>query len=486
MRHPDDASSGPPGGPPGGQPADQPLGQPGDQAADPQAFFAVPTGLLDADHLKMDLYLLHAGTKPVLYRSVGSSYSLADCVKLADQGVTHLHVPTEQHRVFQRLMTERLVRGWEDPDLDPSERVRVVRDSCAKMIDDLMHHPRVPGIAATLGEMATHFTRWCVEDLDRFAYLMDLSGATIETATHMVNVGVGCGMLGHELLGPESPLLPELVQGGLLHDIGKRAVSPAVLLREGKLSDDDWAQIRLHPAMGVETLAMQKGVSQTAVDMIRDHHERLDARGYPAGAAAGAIGLPARVCAVVDIFDSLATARPGRPAFPPARVLASLREEAGTMLDRRVFEAWESVVLRVVRADPSRCVPDNAGVETPKLRALLPTAPKQAVGQQPEQGRREARTPVLDRACDIGVRVRVLSGREGTAEASAPTVAARVVMIGPDGLRVLVESGLGPGTMLRLMIDGRPCDTVIRRRSFGPGGETVLDCGFVRPGRRAG
>lgn len=440
------------------------------------AFFPVSIDALHARQLELDLYMIHAGKDPVLYRSVGSPYTPGDTNNLAEQGVAWLYVPTGQHRVFQRILTENLVRAYEDAALPPDERCGVVRSSCARLIHDLMRYPTIPGITETLGEICGYFSMWCADDLDRFAELLDLSARDYESTTHMVNVGVGCGLLWREFKGPDPERLREVFQGGLLHDIGKRAIPDDVIHREGKLDDDAWAMIRDHPITGAELLARHKGISHAAMDMVRDHHERPDGCGFPRGIKAHEIGVPARVCAIVDTFDSLTTARKHRDPLPPVRVLASLREEAGTLFDTGALDAWDRTIQRLIQRHPERCVPDSAGIDTPKLRLIVPSAPKQAIPRSPDAvvgpGARE-------RECDIPVRIARAGGATGEP--------ARLVAIGPGRVRLVLSGApLRVGERCRLLMEGRPgVEVIVGHHHFGPGGEVILECETMRRGRAA-
>lgn len=468
------------------RPAAIPIEQPAEATPPASAsFFPVPIDSLDAQELELDLYLVHAGAKPVLYRSTGSAYSMADCRKLTERGVTHLYVPTTQHGAFQRLMTERLVDAYEDPSLERAERCRIVRASCGKMIEDLMSFPQVGGIAETIGVMARRFSDWCTADDDKFGHLLDMSEHDFYTATHMVNVGVGCGMLCAELLGPENNLLQEVVQGGLVHDVGKRGVPTQILNKEGKLTAEEWAQIRTHPLAGVQILLSQAGVGETALAMTRDHHERLDGRGYPNGLKGDQIGLAARICAVVDIYDALASARPYRGAIPPLRVLDSLRAEAGTLLDKAVFEAWERVIRRQIERDPTRCVADDPKATTPSLGAMIPSEPRPAAAAESSKSDPAccARNGELTmdenmKACDMAASVLFHAAAKGQDEPE-PT-AARIVGVGPTGLRLALPGGIKPARTMRVLIEGRsPIEVAMVRRSVGSLGETIVDCAFV-------
>ncbi len=338
-------------------------------------YFPVSIDALRSSALEVDLHLVHSGGQVVLYRSIGSAYQVSDYDELAGAGVTHFYIPITQHRQFQRVMTERCVGAYEDPGVSRRERTRIVRDSCGRMIEDFMHNPGTPGLSETLGEMATRFSGWCNEDPSKFGYLMEMSEHDFYTTTHMVNVGVGCGLLGAELLGNDNPLVRDLMLGGLVHDVGKCGVAVEILNKEGKLTDEEWAIIRQHPQRGADILREREGQSRVTIDMTLNHHERLDGKGYPGGISGTELSLAARICGVVDIYDALTAARPYRGPIPPRKVLDMMREDVGVAIDAKVFGAWETVIERMLAEDPARATLRNPDTSVSSLRAVMPAAP---------------------------------------------------------------------------------------------------------------
>ncbi|MBI4126464.1 MAG: response regulator, partial [Deltaproteobacteria bacterium] len=102
-----------------------------------------------------------------------------------------------------------------------------------------------------------------------------------------------------------------LRKGALLHDIGKIAIRESVLLKQEKLTDEEMAHIREHPARGFEICKPLKSL-EPCLSIIRSHHERYDGSGYPDGLAGEKIPLCARITAVADAFDAMTCNRPYR------------------------------------------------------------------------------------------------------------------------------------------------------------------------------
>jgi HD-GYP domain-containing protein (c-di-GMP phosphodiesterase class II) len=133
-------------------------------------------------------------------------------------------------------------------------------------------------------------------------------------------------------LGWDDGRLEGLRVGGPLHDVGKLAVSDAVLRKEGRLEEHEFAEIREHPKAGARLL-FRVAALREAIPYVLYHHERWDGTGYPSGRAGEEIPLEARVLAVADAFDAMTSDRPYRRALSQAEALAEVERCAGTQFD---------------------------------------------------------------------------------------------------------------------------------------------------------
>ncbi|GAB7024997.1 HD domain-containing phosphohydrolase [Geotalea toluenoxydans] len=133
-----------------------------------------------------------------------------------------------------------------------------------------------------------------------------------------------------------------LHQGGLLHDIGKISVPGSVLDKPGKLTEEEFALIREHPAKGALILEPIPPYREV-IPLVEQHHEWFNGEGYPLGLAGEAISLGARILAVADVYDALLSDRPYRPGWESHRVLAYIEERAGHQFDPAVVEAFLTI-----------------------------------------------------------------------------------------------------------------------------------------------
>ncbi|NLN88482.1 MAG: HD domain-containing protein, partial [Syntrophomonadaceae bacterium] len=130
---------------------------------------------------------------------------------------------------------------------------------------------------------------------------------------------------------------------GTLHDIGKLYVPLDILSQPGRLSEIEYLFIKTHPAAGYDIL---KSIPFDApiADIIMQHHERVDGTGYPKGLKGDEILLPARIIAVADVFEAMASHRPYRASLGMEKALDEIQKNAGSLYDPDVVAACIRVV----------------------------------------------------------------------------------------------------------------------------------------------
>src|SRR4029077_17075911 len=126
----------------------------------------------------------------------------------------------------------------------------------------------------------------------------------------------------------------------LLHDIGKLAVPEHIINKPGRLTQAEFEKMKVHPMVGAEILE-RVAFPYPVAPIVRSHHERWDGTGYPAGLKGEEIPIGARILAVVDCLDALASDRQYRPAMALGAAMAKVSEEAGSWFDPRVVEILE-------------------------------------------------------------------------------------------------------------------------------------------------
>jgi len=146
-----------------------------------------------------------------------------------------------------------------------------------------------------------------------------------------------------EVLGVEKEELPGIERGALLHDIGKIGILDEILLKRAKLSEEEWDEIRKHPAIAKELLA-DVPFLKDSLDIPYSHHENWDGSGYPQGLKEEEIPLHARIFSVVETFDALTSDRPFRKAWTRQAATAYLQEQRGKKFDPRIVDVFLSMI----------------------------------------------------------------------------------------------------------------------------------------------
>ena len=186
------------------------------------------------------------------------------------------------------------------------------------------------------------------------------------THNHLRRVNVYAKEIGRELGLPREEM-QALEAASLLHDIGKLAVPEYIISKPGKLTPEEFEKMKIHPVVGAEILERVQ-FPYPVVPIVRAHHEKWDGSGYPDGLTGEQIPIGARILAVVDCLDALASDRQYRRAFPLNVALEKVQLESGTSFDPHVVEVLarrcpEFESLTRAMPDPSTKLSTNARIE---------------------------------------------------------------------------------------------------------------------------
>ncbi len=183
-----------------------------------------------------------------------------------------------------------------------------------------------------------------------FSLARSIEGKDPYTHGHCERLSEYSARLG-EHLGLALDEITALRRAGVVHDVGKVAVPDAILLKPGRLTEEERKLMQQHPVVGERICAPLKSF-RLVLPIIRHHHEKLDGTGYPDGLRGESIPLTARVLQVVDVYDALTTERPYKPALSIADALQTMKQEvANGWWDPRIFDEFERLI-RSAAGDP--------------------------------------------------------------------------------------------------------------------------------------
>lgn len=203
------------------------------------------------------------------------------------------------------------------------------------------------------------------EVLDSHISMMESLGRAIakrdsDTGAHNYRVAWIAARIG-EKMGFRDSAMQSLIAGSFLHDVGKIGIPDAILLKPGKLTDDEFDTMRTHVVQG-EEIVTGMGWLDGAREVVAGHHEKWDGRGYPRQLEGEAIPLAARIFAVADVFDALCSKRPYKEPMQFEAAMGILERDAGSHFDPAVL-----AVFRPMAREIFDCLANASEEETRQL-----------------------------------------------------------------------------------------------------------------------
>jgi response regulator RpfG family c-di-GMP phosphodiesterase len=152
--------------------------------------------------------------------------------------------------------------------------------------------------------------------------------------------------------------LRQIYWGSLLHDVGKIGVSDAILLNHGPLNEEEWQEMRTHPEKGYRLVSKIPGM-EAAAEIVLSHEERFDGSGYPRGLRGGQICLGARLFAVIDTLDAIASDRPYRKASSFEQARDEIVRMSGIQFDPLAVQAFLAEETTLREMVDAKCMESN-------------------------------------------------------------------------------------------------------------------------------
>lgn len=169
-----------------------------------------------------------------------------------------------------------------------------------------------------------------------------------ETGAHVLRMAYSCREIA-EALGLSAQFCRDIYLAAPMHDVGKIGVPDAILRKPASLTPEERRMMETHTQVGEAILTgSDSRLIRLAAEIAATHHERWDGSGYPKGLKGTEIPISGRIAAVADVFDALVSPRPYKNAWPTAEAGRYIRENAGTMFDPKVVDAFEQVMPRLV------------------------------------------------------------------------------------------------------------------------------------------
>ena len=281
-----------------------------------------------------------------------------------------LELPPFPHIQIGRIRIEQRI----DSALADTAAIRSMYGEAVKKAEQLWEQGTVegrsdPGAARGMVDMLAQAV---VQNRTALLALTALKNYDNYTFTHMVNVSI-LTMAQARALGVDGPLLREFGLAGLMHDIGKVRTPSEILNKAEKLTEAEFAIMKLHVVDGAEILRRTPEMPPIAPVVAFEHHLRRDATGYPVGVRRDSLNVATVLCSISDVYDAMRSQRKYQQAFPTDRIKAVLERNDGQQFDQHLVRRFVQligiyppgnmvklntgevgVVLRVYAPDPHR------------------------------------------------------------------------------------------------------------------------------------
>ena len=174
---------------------------------------------------------------------------------------------------------------------------------------------------------------------DGFINLLDIQDYDDYTYTHSLNVGVIAMVLAKRMNLSEA-IMSNIGLAGFLHDIGKLRIPNEIINKPGKLTDEEFRIVKLHPRYGYEMVKDSPHVNETSQRLILFHHERADGSGYPLGLTQEKLGNLTFIIAIADFYDAMTSARSYKRALTPKEAMQVIMKQAVTHFPDKVVQQF--------------------------------------------------------------------------------------------------------------------------------------------------
>ncbi|MBI4745801.1 MAG: HD domain-containing protein, partial [Deltaproteobacteria bacterium] len=163
------------------------------------------------------------------------------------------------------------------------------------------------------------------------------------TFHHCVNVSILSLALA-EAVGMPKDVLNDLGVGAILHDIGKIDTYEGIIKKPGPLSEDEWKEVRKHPARGAEIIRKMEGISELSIRVVIEHHLKYNRQGYPQIEGAGSQSEPSMCVNIADCYDAITTMRPYQVPYNPGKALEYMHTLSGKDFEPHLLDRFIEVL----------------------------------------------------------------------------------------------------------------------------------------------
>jgi len=294
--------------------------------------------ITEGSQIDFNLFLTNE-SKNAMTLFLQSDSSVDGNTKVKLREIEMLYISEDEEELYQAYVDKHLQSIAQNTDIPTEQKARLVYAKAVESIDAMFNNPESLKNVENTQPVVNSFIDIILNDTSAVESLMKITAHDYYTHTHSINVSIYTLSLG-SFLGIKGKDLEVLGMAAILHDLGKSKIDYDIINKNGKLSDEEFTQMKSHPAFGHE-IALKLGIEDERIlTGIRHHHEKIEGGGYPDNLKGDQISYFARIIGVCDVFDALSTKRSYKDPMTSFNSLLLMKQQMAGHLDMNIVNAF--------------------------------------------------------------------------------------------------------------------------------------------------
>lgn len=294
--------------------------------------------ITEGSQIDFNLFLTNE-TKNAMTIFLQSDSAVSGDTKVKLREVEKLYISEDEEEQYQSYVNKHLQSIAKNSDIPTEQKARLIYEKASETIDAMFRNPESLKNVENTQPVVNNFIDIILNDTSAVESLMKITAHDYYTHTHSINVSIYTLSLG-SFLGITGKDLEILGMAAILHDLGKSKINYEIINKNGQLTEDEFMQMKNHPALGHE-IALNLGINDERIlTGIRHHHEKIRGGGYPDNLKGEQISQFARIIGVCDVFDALSTKRSYKDPMSSFESLKLMKEQMEGHLDMELVNAF--------------------------------------------------------------------------------------------------------------------------------------------------
>lgn len=302
--------------------------------------------ITEGSQIDFNLFLTNE-TKTHMTLFLQSDSAVDGNAKVRLREIETLYISEEEEERYKAFVDKQLQSIARSSKIPTEQKARLVYEKATEAIDLMFKNPESLENVKNVQPVVNNFIEIILHDSSAVESLMKITAHDYYTHTHSINVSVYTLSLG-AFLGISGKELETLGIAAVLHDLGKSKVDYEIINKNGKLTDEEFEQMKHHPVFGHE-IALSLGITDERIlTGIRHHHEKMEGGGYPDNLKGDQISQFARIIGTCDVFDALSTKRSYKNPMTSFESLHLMKQQMAGHLDMNMVDAFIRMLRKQV------------------------------------------------------------------------------------------------------------------------------------------